>query len=68
MRAMILCAGEGRRLCLLTRNCPKPMLPVAGKPLLEYNIEWLKRHGITEMAVNLHCYPKVIRDYGIRKN
>jgi len=39
------------------------MLPVGGKPLLEYTIELLKRHGITQIAINLHHKPKAITDY-----
>jgi len=56
-KAMILAAGEGTRLRPLTLDCPKPMLPVAGRPLLEHTVEWLRRHGVSEIAVNLHYKP-----------
>lgn len=54
MRAMILCAGQGTRLRPLTDTIPKPLLPVAGKPLLFRQLEWLVSHGIREVAINLH--------------
>jgi len=62
-RALILAAGEGTRLRPLTLDCPKPMLPVAGQPLLEHTIRWLSAHGIREIAINLHHQPEAITDY-----
>jgi len=47
----------------LTLNRPKAMLPVGGKPLLEHNIELLRRHGITQIAINLHHKPEAITEY-----
>jgi len=63
MKAMILAAGEGRRLRPLTLTCPKPMLPIGNRPLLEHNILLLRSHGIREIAINLHYMPHVITDY-----
>jgi len=63
MRAMILCAGYGTRLGSLTQEIPKPMLPIAGKPLLEYIVANLARHGFREIAINLHFKPKIIQEY-----
>lgn len=60
MKALILAAGKGTRLQDLTRNCPKPMLPVQGKPLLERVVCWLREHGIRDIAMNLHHCPEVI--------
>ncbi|HLI27388.1 MAG TPA: sugar phosphate nucleotidyltransferase [Chloroflexota bacterium] len=62
-RALLLAAGEGTRLRPLTADRPKPMLPVAGKPLLAHLVELLRQHGITELAINLHYCPTVITDY-----
>lgn len=63
MKAMILAAGEGRRLRPLTLTRPKPMLPIGGRPLLEHNIQLLRFHGIREIAINLHYLPQAITDY-----
>lgn len=60
MKAMILAAGKGTRLRPLTDNIPKPMVPLHGKPLLEYTIEWLKKYGVSEIAINLHHHGEVI--------
>jgi mannose-1-phosphate guanylyltransferase len=57
MKALILAAGEGTRLGALTRTCPKPMLPVGDVPLLERTVSLLKRHGIVDIAINLHYKP-----------
>lgn len=63
MKALILAAGKGTRLQDLTRNCPKPMLPLNGTPLLAYVVSWLRRYGIREIAMNLHHCPEVITNY-----
>jgi mannose-1-phosphate guanylyltransferase/phosphomannomutase len=63
MKAMVLCAGFGTRLGALTRDTPKPMLPLAGRPVLDYVLHHLVRHGFTDIVVNLHFCPEVIRDY-----
>jgi MurNAc alpha-1-phosphate uridylyltransferase len=48
MKAMILAAGYGKRLQPLTNKTPKPLLAVAGKPLLQHHIERLAAIGITD--------------------
>lgn len=60
---MILAAGEGRRLRPLTNHLPKPMLPLAGRPLLEHTIIYLRENGITDLAINLHHLPQAVIDY-----
>ncbi len=62
-QAVILCAGLGTRLRPLTDTMPKPMIPLLGKPLLEWNIEQFKKHGVTEFFINLYYLPDVIRNY-----
>lgn len=52
---MILAAGLGSRMRPLTDNCPKPLLPIAGKPLIVHHIEKLVALGITEIVIN-HAY------------
>lgn len=54
MKAMILAAGEGTRLRPLTLTMPKPLVPVAGVPVIEYILRWLKSHDINAVAINLH--------------
>jgi NDP-sugar pyrophosphorylase family protein len=63
MKGMILAAGEGRRLRPLTDHLPKPMLPIAGRPLLEHIITHLRNCGVTELAINLHHLPALVMDY-----
>ncbi|WP_276522304.1 nucleotidyltransferase family protein [Kallotenue papyrolyticum] len=58
---MILAAGAGTRLRPLTDTIPKPMLPIAGEPLLAHTLRWLQAAGIREIALNLHHLPQVIR-------
>ncbi len=63
MNGMILAAGEGKRLRPLTRYLPKPMLPLAGRPLLEHIIIHLRDCGITRLAINLHHLPEAVMGY-----
>jgi len=60
---MLLAAGQGTRLRPFTNHVPKCMVPVAGKPVLEHNIEWLQNYGIEQLVINLHHLPQVVMDY-----
>ncbi len=62
-QAVILSAGLGTRLRPLTDKIPKVMMPILGKPLLEWHLEQYKKYGVTEFFINLHYLPDVIRDY-----
>lgn len=62
-KGMILAAGQGTRVRPLTKHLPKPMVPVLGKPLMEYLIEHLARHGITEIMVNVAFHHQNIERY-----
>lgn len=53
MKAMLLAAGRGERLRPLTDHRPKPLLEVGGKPLIVWQLENLRRAGVTEVVVNL---------------
>lgn len=52
VRAMILAAGRGNRLRPLTDSIPKPLVPLCGKPLIEYHIEKLVAAGVEEIIIN----------------
>lgn len=62
-QAIILSAGLGARLRPYTDTMPKPMLPILGKPMLEWHVEQFKKHGVTEFFMNTHYLPEVIKDY-----
>ncbi|MCZ6656497.1 MAG: nucleotidyltransferase family protein [Gammaproteobacteria bacterium] len=61
MRAMILAAGRGTRLQPYTDTTPKPMLTVAGRPLIEHQLGWLRDAGIVDVVINLHHLGEQIR-------
>ena len=54
MRAMILAAGFGTRMRPLTNTIPKALAPVAGRPIIEYALLFVKSHGIEEVVINIH--------------
>ena len=64
---MIFAAGLGTRLKPLTNTMPKALVPLAGKTLLQWQIEKLKAVGITDIVVNVHHFPDQIIDY-LREN
>lgn len=62
-KGMILAAGQGTRVRPLTKDLPKPMVPILGKPVMEYLIEHLARHGIREIIVNVAYHHQRIEQY-----
>jgi mannose-1-phosphate guanylyltransferase len=52
MQAVILAGGEGTRLRPLTSTIPKPVVPLVDRPLITYELEWLKRHGIDDVIMS----------------
>lgn len=63
MKAIILSAGEGTRMRPLTLTKPKTMLPVAGKPIMQYNIEILRDNGITDILLITGYKEEIVRNY-----
>ncbi len=63
MYALILSGGKGERLRPLTDSLPKPMVPVAGKPILERQIEWLKEGGVRGVVFLAGYRWEAIRDH-----
>ena len=62
MKAMILAAGLGKRMRPLTDHCPKPLLPVAGKPLIVHHLTRLHEAGIHEVVINVSYRAEQIID------
>ena len=52
LKALILAAGRGERMRPLTDHCPKPLLPVAGRPMIEWHLLALAAAGVTEVVIN----------------
>lgn len=63
MKALILAGGFGTRLSSVVGDTPKPMALVAGKPFLEYQIEFLKKYGVTDIVLAIHHMADKIKDY-----
>ncbi len=62
-KAMVLAAGLGVRMRPLTDHMPKPLVPVAGQPLLDHVLDKLARTGVTEAVVNVHYLPDQIIEH-----
>ncbi|RLE42025.1 nucleotidyltransferase family protein [Candidatus Woesearchaeota archaeon] len=60
---LILAGGAGTRLRPITHEIPKPLLPVKDKPVMEYNIELLRRHGIKRIVLALGYKAEKIKEY-----
>ncbi|MBR9698944.1 nucleotidyltransferase family protein [Candidatus Woesearchaeota archaeon] len=63
MKAIIVAGGLGTRLRPLTDNIPKPLLPIQGKPTVQYAIEQLKKHGVKDMVLALSYFAEKIMDF-----
>jgi NDP-sugar pyrophosphorylase family protein len=60
MKAMVLAAGQGTRLRPLTETLPKALVPVAGRPMIEYSLLLLRHYGIQDIVINLHHHGEQI--------
>ena len=63
MKAMVMAAGLGTRLRPLTDFLPKPMVPIANRPVLHHLLNLLPRHDVREVGVNIHAFPDMIQRY-----
>ena len=62
VRAIVLAAGLGKRLRPLTYEMPKPLVPVANRPIMEHILRLLRRHGFGELVTNTSYLPEMIRE------
>ena len=63
MQAIILCGGRGTRLNTLYSDRPKILVPVAGRPFLEWQLEWLGRMGVTDIHLAGGYQAKVLKEW-----
>ncbi|MFS8638558.1 MAG: sugar phosphate nucleotidyltransferase, partial [Gemmatimonadota bacterium] len=63
MKGVIMAGGFGTRLKPLTIHRPKPMVPIANRPIMEHIVELLKRHGITDLISILYFQPEQITQH-----
>lgn len=63
MKAVIMAGGKGTRIASVRSDIPKPMIPVLGKPILEWQVECLKKNGITDILIGIGHLGHFIRDY-----
>ena len=63
MKAVIMAGGEGTRLRPLTSNQPKPMMPIANRPMMEHIVDLLKQHGFDDIVVTVAFQANAIRTY-----
>jgi NDP-sugar pyrophosphorylase family protein len=61
MKAMVLAAGLGERMRPLTEGRAKPTLPLLHRSIIAFTLDHLKRHGVSEVVINLHYQPESIR-------
>jgi mannose-1-phosphate guanylyltransferase/phosphomannomutase len=63
VKAVVMAGGEGTRLRPMTANQPKPLLPVANKPIMEHVLHLLKQHGFSETVVTVQFLASLVRNY-----
>lgn len=63
MKAMILAAGRGERMRPLTDSMPKPLLPICGRPMIDYHLQALAAAGFEEVVINIAYLGQQITDY-----
>src|SRR3954454_21363904 len=63
MKAVVMAGGEGTRLRPMTSSMPKPLLPVANRPIMEHVLRLLKRHGLNETVVTVQFLASLVKNY-----
>jgi len=63
LKAVIMAGGFGTRIQPLTSNIPKPMIPLANRPIMLHIVELLKKHGISEMVMLLYHQPDIVKNF-----
>jgi len=63
MKVVIMAGGKGTRIASIKNDVPKPMIPIVGKPILEWQIENLKTYGLTDITLVIGYLGNVIKDY-----
>src|SRR3954470_20403405 len=63
MKAVVMAGGEGTRLRPMTSSMPKPLLPVANRPIMQHVLTLLKRHGLTETVVTVQFLASLVKNY-----
>ena len=63
VKAIIMAGGFGTRLRPLTNSLPKPMVPVANKPIIDHIVELLKAHSFIDLTALLFFYPEIIEKH-----
>ncbi|WP_034270166.1 mannose-1-phosphate guanyltransferase [Actinospica robiniae] len=63
MKAVVMAGGEGTRLRPMTSSMPKPLLPVANRPIMEHVLRLLRRHGLTDTVVTVQFLASLVRNY-----
>jgi len=68
LKAIILAGGQGKRLSPITDYVPKPLIPIKNTPIIEWQIKYLKKYGVTEIIICTGYKTKMIENYLSMKN
>ncbi len=60
---MVLAAGKGSRLRPLTNDIPKPLIPIHGRPMIDYALGYLQKNGVDEVIINVHHLADDLKEY-----
>ncbi len=63
MKAMVLAAGQGTRLRPITDSMPKALVPVAGRPMIEFGLLLLRHYGVRDIVINLHHFGALVENH-----